>query len=136
MDIGSFHDYMLSEDIVKALSGLEYNIPTEVQNRVIPSALEKNDLIVKARTGSGKTAAYAIPICELVEWLENKPQALILVPTRELAVQIKDDFTNIGRFKRVKASAIYGRHQFSIEKAELKQKTHVVVGTPGVSWIT
>ena len=131
MDIGSFHNYMLSEDIVKALSGLEYNIPTEVQDRVIPFALEKNDLIVKARTGSGKTAAYAIPICESVEWLENKPQALILVPTRELAVQIKEDFTNIGRFKRVKASAIYGRHQFSIEKAELKQKTHVVVGTPG-----
>lgn len=131
MDIGNFHDYMLSGDIVKALNGLEYNIPTEVQDRVIPSALEKKDLIVKARTGSGKTASYAIPICELVEWIENKPQALILVPTRELAVQIKDDFTNIGRFKRLKASAIYGRHQFSIEKAELKQKTHVVVGTPG-----
>ncbi len=131
MDIGSFHNYIISEDIVKALKGLEYDIPTEVQARVIPAALEKNDLIVKARTGSGKTAAYAIPICELIEWLENKPQALILTPTRELAVQVKDDFINIGRFKRIKAAAVYGRHQFSIEKAELKQKTHVVVGTPG-----
>ena len=131
MDIGSFRKFNISEDIVKALNGLEYEIPTEVQARVIPSALEKNDLIVQARTGSGKTASYAIPICELIEWLENKPQALILTPTRELAVQIKEDFINIGRFKRVKAAAIYGRHQFSIEKAELKQKTHVVVGTPG-----
>ncbi len=131
MDIKDFHNYTISEDIVKALNGLEYDIPTEVQAKVIPAALEKNDLIVKARTGSGKTAAYAIPICELVEWLENKPQALILTPTRELAVQVKEDFTNIGRFKRIKAAAIYGRHQFSIEKAELKQKTHVVVGTPG-----
>jgi superfamily II DNA/RNA helicase len=131
MDIKGFHNYTISEDIVKALNGLEYDIPTEVQAKVIPAALEKNDLIVKARTGSGKTAAYAIPICELVEWLENKPQALILTPTRELAVQVKEDFTNIGRFKRIKAAAIYGRHQFSIEKAELKQKTHVVVGTPG-----
>lgn len=131
MDKISFDNLIKSDDIIKALNGLEYDIPTEVQVRVIPFALEKNDLIVKAQTGSGKTAAYAIPICELIQWLENKPQALILTPTRELAVQVKEDFTNIGRFKRVKAAAIYGRHQFSIEKAELKQKTHVVVGTPG-----
>ena len=131
MDICSFRNFIISEDIIKALKGLEYDVPTEVQTKVIPAALEKNDLIVKAQTGSGKTAAYAIPICELIEWLENKPQALILTPTRELAVQIKEDFINIGRFKRIKATAIYGRHQFAIEKAELKQKTHVVVGTPG-----
>lgn len=131
MDVRKFHNYIISEDIVKALNGLEYDIPTEVQARVIPAALEKNDLIVKAQTGSGKTAAYVIPICEFIEWLENKPQALILTPTRELAVQVKEDFTNIGRFKRIKAAAIYGGHQFSIEKADLKQKTHVVVGTPG-----
>lgn len=131
MDIRKFHNYIISEDIVKALNGLEYDIPTEVQARVIPAALEKNDLIVKAQTGSGKTAAFVIPICEFIEWLENKPQALILTPTRELAVQVKEDFTNIGRFKRIKAAAIYGGHQFSIEKADLKQKTHVVVGTPG-----
>jgi len=131
MDVRKFHNYIISEDIVKALNGLEYENPTEVQAKVIPAALEENDLIVKAQTGSGKTAAYVIPICERTEWLENKPQALILTPTRELAVQVKEDFTNIGRFKRIKATAIYGGHQFSVEKAELKQKTHVVVGTPG-----
>jgi Superfamily II DNA and RNA helicases len=131
MNNRSFHDFSVSEEIRKALKGLEYEIPTEVQERVIPLALEKNDLFVKAQTGSGKTAAYAIPICELIEWLENKPQALILTPTRELAVQVKEDFTDIGRFKRVKAAAIYGGHPFSMEKTELKQKTHVVAGTPG-----
>ncbi len=131
MNNKSFHVFTISEDIVSALNGLEYEIPTEVQDKVIPLALEKIDLIVKAKTGSGKTAAYAIPICELIEWLENKPQALVLTPTRELAVQVKEGFTNIGRFKRIKAAAIYGRHPFSIEKTELKQKTHVVVGTPG-----
>lgn len=131
MVVRKFHNYRISEDIVKALNGLEYEIPTEVQAKVIPAALEKHDLIVKAQTGSGKTASYVIPVCERTEWLENKPQALILTPTRELAVQVKEDFTNIGRFKRIKAAAIYGGHQFSIEKAELKQKTHVVVGTPG-----
>lgn len=127
----SFSSFSLSEDIKKALQVLEYKVPTEVQESVIPLALEKTDLIVKAQTGSGKTAAYAIPICEMAEWLENKPQALILTPTRELAVQVKEEFTNIGRFKRIKAAAIYGRHPFSIEKTELKQKNHVVVGTPG-----
>lgn len=131
MNNKSFHVFTISEDIVSALNGLEYEFPTEVQDKVIPLALEKIDLIVKAKTGSGKTAAYAIPICELIEWLENKPQALVLTPTRELAVQVKEGFTNIGRFKRIKAAAIYGRHPFSIEKTELKQKTHVVVGTPG-----
>lgn len=127
----NFDIFSLNEDIKKALQVLEYDIPTEVQERVIPLVLEKKDLIVKAQTGSGKTAAYAIPICEMTEWLENKPQALILTPTRELAVQVKETFTNLGRYKRIKAAAIYGRHPFSIEKTELKQKTHVVAGTPG-----
>ena len=93
--------------------------------------LEKIDLVVKSQTGSGKTASYGIPICELVDWEENKPQALILTPTRELAVQVKEDITNIGRFKRIKATAVYGKQPFAMQKTELKQKTHVVVGTPG-----
>ena len=127
----SFNNYKLSEELTNALDGLGYDTPTEVQDKVIPLILEKSDLIVKSQTGSGKTAAYAIPICELIEWIENKPQALVLTPTRELAVQVKEEFTNIGRFKRIKATAVYGRHPFYIEKTELKQKTHVVVGTPG-----
>ena len=74
---------------------------------------------------------FGIPICEMVEWEENKPQCLILTPTRELAVQVKEDITNIGRFKRIKATALYGKQPFAKQKIELKQKTHVVVGTPG-----
>lgn len=131
MNIKDFNDFLIGDDIKKSLEGLEYNTPTKVQEQVIPLALEKRDLFVKAQTGSGKTAAYAIPICELVDWIENKPQALVLTPTRELAVQVKEDFTNLGRFKRVKAAAVYGRHSISIEKTELKQKNHIVVGTPG-----
>ena len=131
MSKGSFKDYHLSEEIVRSLESLGYQHPTDVQYEVIPIALEKKDLAVKARTGSGKTAAFGIPICELVEWQENKPQALILTPTRELAVQVKEDITNIGRLKRIKATAVYGKEPFARQKAELKQKTHVVVGTPG-----
>lgn len=131
MSKGSFKDYNLSEEIVRSLDSLGYKHPTDVQYQVIPIALEKKDMAVKARTGSGKTAAFGIPICELVEWEENKPQALILTPTRELAVQVKEDITNIGRLKRIKATAVYGKEPFARQKAELKQKTHVVVGTPG-----
>ena len=127
----SFKDYQLSEEIVNALDSLEYENPTEVQSKVIPLVLEKMDLVVKSQTGSGKTASYGIPICELIDWKENKPQALILTPTRELAVQVKEDIINIGRFKRIKATAVYGKQPFAIQKTELKQKTHVVVGTPG-----
>lgn len=131
MSEARFTDYRLSDEIVKALNHLKYEQPTDVQTKVIPLVLEKRDLVVKSQTGSGKTASYGIPICELVDWQENKPQALVLTPTRELAVQVKEDFTNIGRFKRIKAAAVYGKHSFALQKTELKQKTHVVVGTPG-----
>ena len=126
-----FSTFNLSPEIQEALSKLDYLEPTEVQQKVIPVALEGKDLVVKSQTGSGKTASYAIPLCELVRWEENKPQALVLTPTRELAVQVKEDFTNIGRLKRVKATAVYGKQPINFQKTELKQKTHVVVGTPG-----
>lgn len=127
----NFEDYNLSDEIKRALVVLKYETPTEVQSEVIPRALENQDLVVKSQTGSGKTASFGIPICEMIEWEEKKPQALILTPTRELAVQVREDVTNIGRFKRIKAMAVYGKEPFAKQKEELKQKTHVVVGTPG-----
>ncbi|MEH7300766.1 DEAD/DEAH box helicase [Neobacillus drentensis] len=127
----SFEEYNLSEEIKRALAVLKYEEPTEVQGEVIPQALKNQDLVVKSQTGSGKTASFAIPICERIDWEERKPQALILTPTRELAVQVREDITNIGRFKRIKALAVYGKEPFSKQREELKQKTHVVVGTPG-----
>ncbi|MCE7792260.1 DEAD/DEAH box helicase [Salipaludibacillus sp. CUR1] len=131
MNTDTFNKFGLSEEIKRALEDLNYLHPTEVQEKVIPSALEKKDLVVKSQTGSGKTASFGIPVCELAEWDENKPQALILTPTRELAVQIKEDITNIGRFKRIKAAALIGQQPFKKQQLELKQKTHVVIGTPG-----
>ncbi|WP_273129464.1 DEAD/DEAH box helicase [Bacillus weihaiensis] len=126
-----FDDYQISDEIKRALSILKYETPTEVQKKVIPLAIDNQDLVVKSQTGSGKTASFGIPLCHMVEWEEKKPQALILTPTRELAVQVREDITNIGRFKRIKAVAVYGKEPFSKQKDELKQKTHVVVGTPG-----
>ncbi|GIM31096.1 DEAD/DEAH box helicase [Paraclostridium bifermentans] len=127
----NFKDYKLSNEILKSLNMLNYKTPTKVQQEVIPVALENKDVLVKSQTGSGKTATFAIPICELVDWDENKPQALILTPTRELAIQVKEDVFNIGRFKRIKVPALYGKSSFSLQEKELKQKTHIVVGTPG-----
>lgn len=127
----NFKDYNLSEELLKAIEGLHFTQPTPVQQAVIPRALEGEDLLVKSQTGSGKTAAFAIPLCEKLCWEENKPQVLVLTPTRELALQVKEDFFNIGRFKRVKTVGLYGKAPFHIQQKELKQKTHVVVGTPG-----
>lgn len=127
----NFNDYHLSDEIRRALVVLKYETPTEVQIEVIPRALDHQDLVVKSQTGSGKTAAFGIPICEMIEWEEKKPQALILTPTRELAVQVREDVKNIGRLKRIKAMAVYGKEPFAKQKEELTQKTHVVVGTPG-----
>lgn len=127
----NFNDYPLGKELLKAISILKFESPTKVQQQVIPAVFAKKDIIVKSQTGSGKTAAFAIPICELVDWDENKPQALVIAPTRELAIQVREDIFNIGRFKRVKVSAVYGKSPFYIQEKELAQKTHVVVGTPG-----
>lgn len=131
MNESGFKDFNISDEIKQALNLLGYTKPTEVQNNVIPLVLDHKDIIVRSQTGSGKTASYGIPICEQIDWIENKPQVLVITPTRELAVQVKEDITNIGRFKRIKATAVYGRQPISIQKTELKQKNHVVVGTPG-----
>lgn len=121
----------LSPAIQKAIDLLDYNQLTPVQQAVIPPMLAGQDVIVKSKTGSGKTAAFAIPLCERVDWEENAVQALVLTPTRELAVQIRDDIFHIGRFKRIKCAALYGKDSFLHQEKELKQKTHIAVGTPG-----
>lgn len=131
MDMLNFKDLNLSNEIQKALKGLGYEKPTDVQEQVIAKILNKNDVAVKSHTGSGKTAAFAIPICEMLSWEINKPQALVLTPTRELAVQVREDISNIGKFKRIKAVALFGKQPFSDQERELKQKTHAAVGTPG-----
>lgn len=127
----TFAEYMLHKDILQALSLLGLQSPTPVQQEVIPHVLKKHDVIAQAQTGSGKTASYAIPLCELVDWEENKPQAMILTPTRELAMQVQQEITDIGKLKRIKAPALYGKQSFKGQEKDLKQKSHMVVGTPG-----
>lgn len=126
-----FSKFKIGEELLKSIEGLGYKKPSEVQEKVIPEILLNKDVIVKSQTGSGKTAAFAIPLCEKIDWDENSPQALILTPTRELAIQVNEDISNIGRFKRIKAVAVFGKAPISEQERKLKQKTHIVVGTPG-----
>ena len=129
--INAFEKFKLSKELIKALDALEYKEPTGVQEKVIPEVLFNKDLIVKSQTGTGKTGAFVIPLCERVKWEENDPQVLILSPTRELAIQIGEDVKNIGRYKRLKGVSVYGKAPFKHQAQELKGKTHIVIGTPG-----
>ena len=129
--INAFEKFKLSKELIKALDALEYKEPTGVQEKVIPEVLFNKDLIVKSQTGTGKTGAFVIPLCEKVKWEENDPQVLILAPTRELAIQIGEDVKNIGRYKRIKGVSVYGKAPFKDQAQELKGKTHIVIGTPG-----
>ena len=126
-----FEDFNLDKYIIKALYNLNYTIPSKVQEEVIPRLLKKEDVIVKSKTGSGKTASFGIPICENIDIENNNVQALIVLPTRELALQVKDEISNIGRLKKIRCSAIFGKQPIKEQIRELKQRVHIVVATPG-----
>lgn len=130
-ETNQFNQYQLSKDIIDALTLLGYKIPTDIQREVIPLALSGKDVMARSGTGTGKTAAFAIPICEKVRWEDNMPQALVLEPTRELAVQVRDEIFYIGRKKRLKVPAVFGGFPIDKQIQTLRQKSHVVVGTPG-----
>lgn len=126
-----FEQYQLSPEITEALTLLGYTTPTKIQQEVIPLVLSGRDVAAKSQTGTGKTAAFAIPVCENVIWEDNLPQALVLEPTRELSVQVRDEIFYIGRRKRLKVPAVFGGFPIDKQIQTLKQKSHVVVGTPG-----
>ena len=126
-----FKEFALHTDILKALEKLHYEQVLPIQEQVIPEILKGRDVIVRSRTGSGKTASFAIPIVQELIWEEREPQAIILTPTRELALQIKEDFDNIGAYRRIKTVAIFGKQPYKFQIQDLKQRAHVVVGTPG-----
>ena len=131
MSIDRFEDMGLREEILKALKNLGFEAPSEVQKEVIPEIINKKDIVVKSQTGSGKTASFGIPLCELINEEENVVKALVLVPTRELAMQVKEDISNIGRLKKIRCAAIFGKQPFNQQVRELKQRVHIVSGTPG-----
>lgn len=129
--MNKFEKFNLDKNIIKSLNNLGYKEPSKVQDKVIPHLLDEKDVIVKSKTGSGKTAAFSIPMIEKVNVDDNSIQGLIIAPTRELALQIKEEIQNIGRIKKVRCSAIFGKQPLKEQIAELKQRVHIVVATPG-----
>lgn len=131
MNNGNFEGLNIDKDILEALKNLGYIKPTEVQEKVIPAVQEEKDIIVKSQTGSGKTGAFAIPLCQKVQIEERDPVVLILEPTRELAVQVKEEIMKIGRYKRIRCAAVFGKMPMDIQTNELRQRVHFITGTPG-----
>lgn len=131
MDKLKFEAFGINKEILETLETLGYKNPTEVQEQVIPLALEGRDIIVKSQTGSGKTGSFAIPICEKIDLEERRSQVLVLTPTRELAMQVSEEMTNIGRYKKVRCAAIFGKQPINAQIIALRQRIHVIVGTPG-----
>ncbi len=129
----SFSDFGLSPSILEALDELGFQTPTPIQALSIPQLLKSNqDLIALAQTGTGKTAAYGLPIIQLTDLSTNQPQAIILSPTRELCVQISKDLETYAKgVKSFKVLAIYGGASIENQIKALNQGVHVVVGTPG-----
>ncbi|MDG2408727.1 MAG: DEAD/DEAH box helicase [Pirellulales bacterium] len=127
-----FSNLGLSELMLDALAHAEYTQPTPVQAGLIPKALQGSDLLGQARTGTGKTAAFAIPILERVERnKQGSPQALILVPTRELAVQVRGEIAKLAFGRKTRVLAVYGGKPIRAQTEKLNRGTEVVVGTPG-----
>lgn len=128
---GRFGDLEIHADIAKAIEELGWMGPTPVQEQTIKIFQQKRDLLAQAQTGTGKTAAFAIPILERVEQGAKRPQAIVIVPTRELAVQVTREFGALGRYREAHEVAIYGGVSYTPQDRALKRGVGVVIGTPG-----
>lgn len=127
----NFSDFGLDPKILDALAGMGFEKPSPVQEKTMPLIMDGRDLIALAETGSGKTAACAIPVSNRVDTDRKEIQALIVVPTRELAIQYATETQRIGQKKGVKAYALYGGDDATIQMAKLNAGVQILVATPG-----
>ncbi|MFZ2972329.1 MAG: DEAD/DEAH box helicase [Ferribacterium limneticum] len=128
----SFADLGLSETLLKTLIEIGYETPSPIQAQCIPVLLEGHDLIGMAQTGTGKTAAFALPLMEQIDVKLMKPQALILTPTRELAIQVAEALQTYAKnLPGFHVLPIYGGQSYTIQLKQLSRGAHVIVGTPG-----
>jgi ATP-dependent RNA helicase DeaD len=127
-----FSDLSLNDSILSALDGMGFVSPTPIQAAAIPHLLEGADALGKAQTGTGKTAAFSLPLLNKLDLNQRKPQAIVLAPTRELAIQVAAEMKNLGKnIKGLKVLEIYGGASIVDQMRALKNGAHVVVGTPG-----
>ncbi len=128
----TFKDLPISQETLKSIEKKGFKCPTEIQAKAIPVIYEGKDLIAQAQTGTGKTAAFGIPIVDKVDPKRKKIQALILVPTRELAIQVAKELKDLGRSKKIFVLPVYGGKSIQNQIRFLKNgKDVIVVGTPG-----
>ncbi|WDP85001.1 MAG: DEAD/DEAH box helicase [Desulfobacter sp.] len=132
MPENGFDQMSLSTAVQSAVLNAGYKSPTPVQSATIPLMLENSDIIGQARTGTGKTAAFALPLLSRIDLSLRRPQVLILTPTRELAIQVAESFETYGKaMKGLNVLAVYGGQSYGIQLNQLKKGVHVIVGTPG-----
>ena len=127
-----FEELGLSEELLNYIQKKGFKKPTEVQQLAIPKLIENDkDLIVQAQTGTGKTAAFALPIVQLIDQSNSDVQAIVLAPTRELAVQVKDEIDSLCVGSNIRTVTIYGGQAIETQFKALKKGPQIVVGTPG-----
>jgi ATP-dependent RNA helicase DeaD len=130
--VESFADLGLSDTLLQTLTQIGYETPSPIQAQCIPVLLEGHDLIGMAQTGTGKTAAFALPLMEQIDVKVSKPQALILTPTRELAIQVAEALQSYAKnLPGFHVLPIYGGQSYTIQLKQLSRGAHVIVGTPG-----
>lgn len=127
----SFERFDLDPAILKGIREMGFEEPSPIQAACIPAVLRGEDVIGQAQTGTGKTAAFGIPVLERIDSRRRVVQSLILAPTRELAIQVSEELRKIGRPKRVRTLPIYGGQPIGRQIKALQQGVHVVIGTPG-----
>ncbi|HHP0510023.1 TPA: DEAD/DEAH box helicase [Vibrio harveyi] len=129
----NFADLGIEQPLVETLGGLNIVTPTPVQEKSIPHVLEGKDLLAAAQTGTGKTAAFGLPIIQTVQQQKRNgtPQALILVPTRELAQQVMDNLTQYSANTDLKIVCVYGGTSIGVQKKKLEEGTDILIATPG-----
>jgi len=127
----TFTDFQLSTSVLKAIDALGYEEPTPIQAQTIPLLLQGRDVLAQAQTGTGKTAAFAVPVVERTEIARREVQTLVLAPTRELAVQVAESMHALGHPSGLAVLPIYGGQAYDRQLRGLRNGVHVVVGTPG-----
>ena len=128
---GEFAALNLSPGMLSSLASVGYCRPSPVQAQAIPALLAGSDIVTQAQTGTGKTAAFGIPLLERLEEPGTGPQAVVLTPTRELAMQVATEIQRLGRHSRVRVLAVYGGQSYDIQLRALRNGVDVVVATPG-----
>lgn len=127
----TFQDFQLSSELMKSINRMGFEEATPIQAETIPLGLANKDVIGQAQTGTGKTAAFGIPLVEKINTESSNIQAIIIAPTRELAIQVSEELYKIGQDKRVRVLPIYGGQDIGRQIRALKKNPHVIVGTPG-----